>query len=1196
MSTERLNIIISQSGAPEVRRDIEQIGTAATRSQGFVGLLTRALGGLATAALFTSQIRSSFAFRDALAEVSTLISGDVGPEMQRLTTFVFDQSATFGSLPVQTTKAFYQAISAGAEDAAAANDLLTAANKLAIGGVTDLFTATDGLTSVLNAYGPAAGGATAVTDSMFVAMRAGKTTIGELASSLGAVTPIAASLGVSFDEVTAAVAALTKGGISTNVAVTGLRAILASVAKPTEEAKEAAAALGLQFNTTALQSQGLQRFLADVVEKTDGNVAALAKLFGGVEALVPVLSLAGGAGEDFIEIMAQMEEKAGATEGAFTKMANSPGFQLNRVFASFVVEMNKLVDGLTDRLVPALRWVADHMGDLVRGAQAALVALTAITSPYILSRIAALGLALATATRSFRAIIAVVTVVITFLVAFSDQLQATVNGMATVEDYFVATWSVIRTQIDNFLTWFRDNFGWIFDYADEVFGDVEWSFRGVLEVAAKITDGIVGVFVGAFNAIRRAWELFPSVMTKIFVDALQGAVDVVQSGVQEIANIINSIFEAVDLDAPFGEIRLGNIMDEEAYKNLAARVGSGFGTSLREAFNEGFEGANFAKDFLSRIDTLAEEQVIIRIGRSRTEMRNAALTPPPTVQTVPEELTTPVLPTLGGEAGGGTSFAELLRSLQQEGEVLRANVAEREKVSKILELENSLKRRLTETERSYVEQLVDENMELRARNQFAEVVQDIERETAALTLSTRARHLYQQAGDLQKQMLRSLTDEEFRQLDVLLQQQDILRARADIMDRLTGASEVYATQQAALNQLLQQGLITLGQYNVLLAQAQGTLAQNSLAVTFGEGFVQQLQIMRGETANVMADLGAQIADVFGPGGVLQRGVGDAISQILVYGASGREAINQLAKSILGNLISSLVQVGIQMALNALLAQTLGAATTAAAAAMAAPVAAAWAPAAAFASLATLGGNAAPAAAAVTGTVALTESLALGSAVLGFREGGWTGDGSPREAAGVVHNREFVLEGNRANSYIPWLNGINEYREGGLAILDRVSEPPRNGDIVFRDGGWTGNGSDRDVAGIVHNREFVVNARATREYLPILSRINAGERITDLTGYREGGLVNSSLIERTEVRPVHVGAPSYYEEGDVNVSIINNAPGVEFETRQIGPREVEVIASRIVREQAPDVIASDMQNPNSRTSKSLSRFTKTERRR
>lgn len=360
-----------------------------------------ALIGPAIAAAFS--VGPLFAFKDALAEVSTLVDTATF-DMGRLEQASLAQSATFGGTAASQAKAFYSIISAGASSAAQAADILTASNKLAVGGVTDVATASDGLTSVLNAYGSKVASAAAVSDALFVAMRAGKTTIGELSGSLGKVAPLAAQTGVGFDELVASISALTKGGISTSEAVTGVRAILAAVAKPTKEASDLAKILGIEFSSAGLQAKGLAGFLQDLVKRTGGSTDALAQLFGGVEALVPAMALSGQAGLDFTAILAQMTEKAGATEEAFDKMANSPGFQAGRVWASLQAEVLGASGALSGPLTAALKAVADNMGAIVTVATVFTAGHLAAAIVPVIAQVIALASAMGTATVAARAL------------------------------------------------------------------------------------------------------------------------------------------------------------------------------------------------------------------------------------------------------------------------------------------------------------------------------------------------------------------------------------------------------------------------------------------------------------------------------------------------------------------------------------------------------------------------------------------------------------------------------------------------------------------------------------------------------------------------------------------------------------------------------------------------------------------------
>lgn len=354
------------------------------------GLVASVAGG---ALAFNSVTGAAFEFRDALAEVSTLVDTATF-DMKGLEAAAIEQSKVFGGTATSQAQAFYQIISGGAESAHEANLLLTASNKLAIGGITSVTIAAGGLTALLNAYGKGVEEAGAVSDTLFIGMREGITTVGELAGGLGVLAPLAFQAGISIEEIVASTSALTKGGIKTVVAINGLRAVVASIIKPTSEAADMAKSLGLEFDALALKRKGLQKFLEDVVDKTGGSTAALAQLFGGVEALGPVLALAGNAGKDFSDIMEQMDEKLGATAKSFTKVAkNAPSFESGRVWANLKGEILKTSGALAQDLVPVMKIVADNMEGIVLGATAAAGAILAMAAPAILSGLASLTVA-----------------------------------------------------------------------------------------------------------------------------------------------------------------------------------------------------------------------------------------------------------------------------------------------------------------------------------------------------------------------------------------------------------------------------------------------------------------------------------------------------------------------------------------------------------------------------------------------------------------------------------------------------------------------------------------------------------------------------------------------------------------------------------------------------------------------------------
>ena len=288
-------------------------GGVKSLATGLLGIATGVIAGFA----FANMIDGARDLSSALAELATLLPAN-SAELANMQSAARAMADEFGTTAAFQIQAFYGAVSAGATDAAAAIAIVDTANKLAIGGITDVATGVDILTTATNAYAASGLLASSASDALFVGMRAGKTTIGELAGGLGNVIPIAAALGVEFDELVAGTAALTLQGLSTATAITSLRAILSGVAKPTAEASKLATELGLDFSTTALRTKGLAGFLQDVVDKTGGSADKLSVLFGSVEALNAALAFAGAGGESFIQILGDMADKTGATDQALT--------------------------------------------------------------------------------------------------------------------------------------------------------------------------------------------------------------------------------------------------------------------------------------------------------------------------------------------------------------------------------------------------------------------------------------------------------------------------------------------------------------------------------------------------------------------------------------------------------------------------------------------------------------------------------------------------------------------------------------------------------------------------------------------------------------------------------------------------------------------------------------------------------------
>ena len=135
----------------------------------------------------------------------------------------------------------YDAMSAGVqptENMADVLEVVSASSKLAKAGFTDTNTAMKASLSVINAYGMGIENINKVSDILLNTQNLGVTTVGELSNALSKVTPVASAFGVSIENVTSALALMTKQGTNTEVASTGLSAILSELGKSGTTASE----------------------------------------------------------------------------------------------------------------------------------------------------------------------------------------------------------------------------------------------------------------------------------------------------------------------------------------------------------------------------------------------------------------------------------------------------------------------------------------------------------------------------------------------------------------------------------------------------------------------------------------------------------------------------------------------------------------------------------------------------------------------------------------------------------------------------------------------------------------------------------------------------------------------------------------------------------------------------------------------
>ena len=365
-SAAKLSIVISaKDNAGKVMSGLQKqatgFGAAIMKNHKAIGIGMTAMGAGILAA--GGMAARSFAqFEAGMREVNSMM-GLSQDEFEAFSKDVREMSSRIGVDAVESTKALYQAISAGVPEENAITFLEIASNA-AIAGVTDTKAAVDGLTTVLNAFKIPMSSAQNVADIMFTTIKGGKTTLDELSTSLYNVAPLAQASGVSFDEVSAAMATMTKQGVPTSVATTQLRAAIQALTAPTARQEKHLAALGLEMSKENIETKGLAGVMGELMGATDGNMATLRKLIGSVEGVQAILALAG---ENAQSYAADLDAMAHASDGvgAATEAVNEINKGADRQFELMQGKIQGIQLIIGEHLLPVLASLATKTSEII---------------------------------------------------------------------------------------------------------------------------------------------------------------------------------------------------------------------------------------------------------------------------------------------------------------------------------------------------------------------------------------------------------------------------------------------------------------------------------------------------------------------------------------------------------------------------------------------------------------------------------------------------------------------------------------------------------------------------------------------------------------------------------------------------------------------------------------------------------------
>ena len=368
----RLRLTVDSTGINEARAKLNTLGTSGKSSLDKVGagatasrlaIGAMAIGVTAVGVTIAKTTAQWLKFNVAMKEVQT-IAGVSGKEMDGLRLKALGIAQALGVDATEAAQGFYQAISAGVPTGEV-DKFVRVAAQLAQGGLADIGSSTDLLTTALNSYGKSASEAEKVSDQLFRTVKLGKTNIPQLAKSLARASATAATAGVSLEELLGITAATTKQGVKTAESFTQVKAAVVALLNPSETMAAIYEKLGVEGGRALIEQEGLAGALEQVRLAASGSDQVLVKALRSIEAYSLTAAITGAKLGETKKAIEEVGKASGDTAAASKIAGETLGTSFKKLGNSFLIfaENANQATGANEGLSGSIARLADIVAD-----------------------------------------------------------------------------------------------------------------------------------------------------------------------------------------------------------------------------------------------------------------------------------------------------------------------------------------------------------------------------------------------------------------------------------------------------------------------------------------------------------------------------------------------------------------------------------------------------------------------------------------------------------------------------------------------------------------------------------------------------------------------------------------------------------------------------------------------------------------
>lgn len=486
-------------------------------------------------------------FEDSMAKVSTIADATEVPmdEMQKA---ILDLSNQTGISAEEIAQNVYDSISAGQKTGDAVN-FVSNSTKLAKAGFADAGSALDVLTTIMNAYGLKASEVTNVSDMLIQTQNLGKTTVADLASSMGKVIPTANAYGVSLDELCAGYAIMTANGVATAESTTYMNGMLNELGKSgTTVSETLKKKTGKTFRELMDSGMSLSDVLKIISDAAAENNKSFGDMWSSSEAGKAGMILLGDSAENFNGVLEQMQNSTGATNTAFEKL----GTNSTKIKKTTNELKNDAIDFgtvLMDGLAPIIENIAEKVSELTEwfGGLSESEKQTIIQIGLIVAAIGPLLVVLGTVVSSGAKIIGGIPVIAKgisglFGIIAANPVLAVITAIAIA---VFALWTNcdefregIIEGIDIIKSVLTAGYDFCVELGEEKLGRIQDAYE-------KHGGGITGILAASWQTWKEIWSTGYDVIDKLTGGKLTGVKNKFWNKFEEIKNVVKNALDAV---------------------------------------------------------------------------------------------------------------------------------------------------------------------------------------------------------------------------------------------------------------------------------------------------------------------------------------------------------------------------------------------------------------------------------------------------------------------------------------------------------------------------------------------------------------------------------------------------------------------------------------------------------------------------